>query len=285
MADSIYEQLYRSQEIYRPPLEATSAFLEVTSGCSYHKCAFCDFLRDPFVVIPLDEVKRSILLLRQVIGNNPRLHLLGCNPMCLPADHLLEILDAVRLHLPAVQTVSLYARTDDVARKTDLELLELRRAGLRTVHIGLESGSDTVLQLHCKGETAAEMEIQFHRLTAAGISYHVSVIPGLGGACHSAEHADQTAALLSRIRPSGIWCMALKIWPDTPLSALVENGSFVSLSSQEILLEERSMLEQTEMKSPCLYVDSTVLGQYTIMGMLPEGKASLLSKIDQLLYG
>ena len=80
-----------------------------------------------------------------------------------------------------------------------------------------------------------------------------------------------------------VWCIALKVWPETPLSRMIEEGSFFSLTFEEILEEEREMVSRIDMKLPMLYVDSTVLNQYTIIGMLPDQKEVILRQMDHLL--
>lgn len=281
--EEIFAQLYSGETVYPPPLESKSALLEVTTGCSYRRCKFCDFPKDRFSVFSMTEIARKIELLRLVINGNPRLHLLGCNPFCLLSRQLLSILAMVHDRLPCVQEVSMYARADDILKKSDDELKALAHAGLTDLHIGLESGSNAVLALHEKGETIEDIEEAMNALDRSGIRYHLTAIPGLGGRELSREHALKTAAVIARHRPMSVWCIALKIWPDTPLSTMVESGEFVPLSYEEILAEEREMVANIHVKLPCLYVDSTVLGKYTIIGMLPEQKDIMLHQMDILL--
>lgn len=281
--EEIFAQLYSGDTVYPPPLESKSALLEVTTGCSYRRCKFCDFPKDTFSIFSMAEIARKIELLRLVINGNPRLHLLGCNPFCLKTQQLLTILDMVHDRLPCVQEVSMYARADDILRKSRDDLKALANAGLTDLHIGLESGSNAVLSLHEKGETIEQIEEAMDELDRNGICYHLTAIPGLGGNGLSREHAIKTAAVISRHRPMSVWCIALKIWPDTPLSRMVNDGEFQPLSFEEILQEEREMVSRIDMKIPCLYVDSTVLNKYTIIGMLPEQKESMLRQMDILL--
>lgn len=281
--EEIYAQMYSSDTVYPPPLEIKSALLEITTGCSYRRCKFCDFPKDTFSIFSMGEIAKKIELLRLVIDGNPRLHLLGCNPFCLHTRQLLSILAMIHDRLPCVREVSMYARADDILRKSDQELMALVQAGLTELHIGLESGSNAVLMLHEKGETIEDIEEAMNALDRTDIRYHLTMIPGLGGRDLSREHAVKTAAVISRHRPMSVWCIALKVWPDTPLSRMVEDGTFCPLSFEEILREEREMVSRIDLTWPTLYVDSTVLGQYSIIGMLPEQKQVILQQMDHLL--
>ena len=37
----IYPQLHFTVQVWRPPYEAGSQLLQITSGCTWHKCKFC----------------------------------------------------------------------------------------------------------------------------------------------------------------------------------------------------------------------------------------------------
>ena len=65
----------------------------------------------------------------------------------------------------------------------------------------------------------------------------------------------------------------------------MKNGEFQPLTWEEILREERTVIANVNPKLPCLYVDSTVLGKYTIAAMLPDQRKPVLQQIDQLLAG
>ena len=54
--EEIFARLYTGDTVYPPPLESKSALLEVTLGCSYRKCRFCDFPKDAFVIHSLQEI-------------------------------------------------------------------------------------------------------------------------------------------------------------------------------------------------------------------------------------
>ena len=49
--------------IWRPPYEASSLLLEVTAGCTHHKCKFCTLYNDlpfDFRMSPLEDVERDL---------------------------------------------------------------------------------------------------------------------------------------------------------------------------------------------------------------------------------
>lgn len=46
--------------IWRPPYEAGSALLQVTVGCTHHKCRFCSLYKDPFSLSPMSEIREDI---------------------------------------------------------------------------------------------------------------------------------------------------------------------------------------------------------------------------------
>lgn len=280
--EELYRSIYTHDTIYIPPHEETSGALEVALGCSWHRCAFCDFAKDDFRLIPLEEVERRVQVLARLQPEQNRLFLLGENPFCMDTDRLLAIRALIGRYMPRVEALAMYARADDVLRKTPGELATLAAAGVRALHIGVESGCDGIL-LRCeKGVTAAQTTEALLRLDAAGIDYFVTVIPGLGGREYSRLHAVETARMLNRTHPKNIWCLKLHLYPGTPLYRQAQAGHFTQMDPWEVLAEEELMLRELAV-TDCLFEDTTVLDQYTIRGMLPDQKQQLLSAVDLLL--
>ena len=143
--------LYQGSTVYRPLGEEDSILAEIAVGCSWRKCAFCDFTRDPFGLIPLETVRKNIQTMGELGVNGTRVFLLGQNAFCRGADELMQIFGYLRHYLPQINEISMYARADDILRKTPEQLQTLRELGLTDLHIGVESGSDTVLAMAEKG--------------------------------------------------------------------------------------------------------------------------------------
>jgi len=62
----IYPQLHFSGQVWRPPYEANSQFLQLTSGCTWHRCKFCSLYHGtPFRMSPLSEVEEDLKVICQ----------------------------------------------------------------------------------------------------------------------------------------------------------------------------------------------------------------------------
>ena len=49
------------EEPGRPPYEASSCIIQLTSGCTYQKCSFCNLYQDePFALSPLSEFEEDL---------------------------------------------------------------------------------------------------------------------------------------------------------------------------------------------------------------------------------
>ena len=285
--DEVMKILYTHDTIYVPPTEEGDIPLEVGLGCSWHKCVFCDFARDKFCIHPIEKIQNSLYYLQQIHRDKNKMFFLGENVFCLSTERLLEIIGEVNYFMPWVEEFAMYSRADDILRKSVDELKLLRSRGVRRLHVGVESGSDSILHWMNKGVTTQQFIRAFRRLDMVGIDYYITLIPGLGGLKYSDMHAIETARLLNQIHPKNIWCLKLKVWPNTPLEKLVKNGEFIEMTPTEILQEEHLMFQNINMTHECEYVDSTVLNKFTVIGKLPEQKQKMLECMEYLIrnYG
>lgn len=200
----------------------------------------------------------------------------------MDAERILKIIELTHRYMPKVREYAMYSRVDDILRKTDQELTKLSEEGVQALHIGVESGSDSILEARNKGITSAQVIEALSRLDQVGIAYYLTIIPGLGGRTFSRLHAIETARMLNQVHPRNIWCLKLKLWEDTILYKEAQAGNFDEMTPAEILREERLLLENLTV-TDCLFEDTTVLDQFTIQGVLPGKKGELLGAIDYLL--
>jgi radical SAM superfamily enzyme YgiQ (UPF0313 family) len=191
--------------VFRPPSEADSLILPVTDGCSWNKCTFCEMYTAPqkkFRARDATETLSTIQRCGERFGNNiRRVFLADGDALVLPTRRLLDILGALREHLPAVRRVSSYCLPRNLRRKSVTELKELADAGLSMAYVGAESGDDEVLAKVNKGESHASTCDALNKLHQAGIRRSVMILNGLGGKTLSSQHAANSARLANATQP------------------------------------------------------------------------------------
>ena len=265
--------------IYRPPFEARSLLLQVTTGCSHNRCSFCTMYRDePFRVEPLEQIEEDLAEARQYVPNVTRVFLENGDPFALSADRLEQIAVMIHAYLPRVETIAMYASIKNVIGKSDEELRRLRNLGINELNIGVESGLDEALSYMNKGYTAAQAKYELNRLKSAGIDYGANIILGCAGPERRHENAAATAALLNETKPYLIFTGTIHSDPGCPLYEDMQSGRFVESTFGEYLDEEEELLELLDL-TDCYLFGLHPSNIVTMHGNLPEDKAAMLDLI------
>ncbi len=230
---------------------------------------------------PFDECVRMVALWLHFGGKT--VFLQDANSLVLKAETLAKVLFYLRQKFPQIERITSYARSRTIAKTKSVEDLRLlKEAGLTRLHLGLESGSDLVLQYMRKGVTASQHIEAGRKVMEAGIELSEYVMPGLGGKKWWREHAVRTAEVLNQINPHFIRLRTLMVLPEMPLWKKVEDGDFELQSEEEVVREIRLFIEHLEANS---YLISdhilNLLGE--LEGKLPEEKEKLLKIIDGFL--
>ena len=265
--------------IYRPPFEARSLLLQVTTGCSHNRCSFCTMYRDePFRMEPLDQIEEDLVEARQYVPNVTRVFLENGDPFALSADRLEQIAVMIHAYLPRVETIAMYASVKNVIGKSDEELRRLRNLGINELNIGVESGLDEALAYMNKGYTSAQAKYELNRLKSAGIDYGANIILGCAGPERRHENATATAALLNETKPYLIFTGTIHSDPGCPLYEDMQSGRFVESTFGEYLDEEEELLELLDLMD-CYLFGLHPSNIVTMHGNLPEDKAAMLDLI------
>jgi radical SAM superfamily enzyme YgiQ (UPF0313 family) len=224
---------------------------------------------------------RSIVLWLYVGGKN--VFLQDANSLVLKTDHVVEVLTYLRKKFPFVERITTYARSKTISKKSVDELRSLHRAGLSRIHIGLETGYDPLLEVIQKGVTAEEHVIAGRRVKDSGISLSEYVVLGLGGKKMWREHAIETARVLSQINPDFIRVRTLRVLKTMPLHEKIAREEFVLMSDEEVVLEEKLLIEHLNGISSRFVSDHILNLLEEVEGKLPEGKEKMLAVIAQYL--
>ena len=284
--------MYYAEPVYRPPSEAYSLLIQATVGCSSAaagRCFFCNsHLFDKVVpekrfrIRPTREILEDIEIAQTLHGEAPeKIFLLDSNAMIIKTPELLKIVKRCYETFPNLNQVSSYACCSDILRKSDLELRELREAGLNLVFVGLESGDQEVLDLMNKGATVQDQIDSVVKAEGAGIQTSVTVILGLGGRKRSRQHAIQTGLAAGQMNPSYFAALTLMITPDTPLDAMVKQGTFEPVTEPvEILEELELMIRNINAPGPVVFRTNHASNYLPLKGTLPRDRERLLEIIQ-----
>jgi radical SAM superfamily enzyme YgiQ (UPF0313 family) len=224
---------------------------------------------------------RSVAL--WLYGGGENVFLQDGDNLILKTSQLVEILKYLRETFPSIDRITTYARAKTVSKKKVEELGDLYQAGLSRIHIGLETGYDPLLQYVRKGVTAQEHIEAGKRVKESGISLSEYVILGLGGKGMWREHAMETAKVLNQINPDFIRVRTLKVLRTMLLHQKIEKGEFIPLSDDEMVKEERLLIEHLEGITSTFVSDHILNLLQEVEGKLPEEKEKMLNLIDRYL--
>ncbi|MFC1585779.1 radical SAM protein [Fibrobacterota bacterium] len=216
-------------------------------------------------------------------GSMTSIFLQDANSLIIKPSDLTEILNFLKQCFPWVERITSYARAHTVSRMKDEDLASIREAGLNRIHIGLESGSEAVLDMMKKGATG-QMQIQAGlKVKKAGMELSEYIMPGLGGIKFSREHAIESAEVLNRINPDFIRLRTLAVPESVELYEELSSGKFEKcpdvMTAREIML----FLERLDGITSILKSDHILNLFEELEGKLPEDKEAMLGVIRRFL--
>lgn len=271
-------------QIIRPPSEAHSIILQVTVGCSHNRCTFCGAYKDKrFSIKDSEIITHDLDFAARYCQGQHKLFLADGDALIIPFPRLLAIFQQIRKTVPWVRRISLYGSARSIRSKTSDQLLQLKDLGLDRVYLGLESGSDAVLERINKGESAQSMISAAHKVNEAGLFLSVTVLLGLAETTGSREHALRTAEVLNCMSPRQIAALTLMPLDNTSLGRLYRIGQFELPDPYAILAELRLLVEQ--ISTPSQFHANHASNYLPIMGRLPRDKEKILVLIDQAQSG
>ncbi len=266
------------EPVFRPPSEARSLIIQATIGCSYNRCTFCGMYKmKRFSVRPLEEVLAE---LRWAAGEYPfirRIFIADGDPLCLPTEHLLRILEEAYRLFPRLERVSTYATPQNLLEKGPGELRRLREAGLSLLYVGVESGSDKVLSMVKKGVNHAQVVEALLKAKEAGFVLSTTFILGLGGRDLLEEHAAESARVVNEVGCHYTAALTLMLIPKTVLWWQAQKGNFKVPTQKGIMKEMLLFVEGIEVET--VFRSNHVSNLLPIKAELPRDKERLVSEL------
>ena len=283
----------------RPPSEAESLLLQVTNGCTWNKCKFCQLYRHTkFKAYSADSIKADIdnMAYQARIVESYR-----------NADGTWDI-DGLNMEL---------ARGTDEERQCFYMMANWIIDGAENVFLqdgnttALSSGrlSDVLIYLRqtfpsikritsygraenlakVSAEEFAELKAAGQEITAGknvkagGIELSVYFMPGIGGRELTKDNAEETAYVVNEINPDFLRIRTAAVKPGTELYDDFAAGDFTLCSDDEKLIELRTVIERAEDVDTRLVSDHMINLLQDVEGSLKNDKAKMLAMIDQYL--
>jgi radical SAM superfamily enzyme YgiQ (UPF0313 family) len=268
------------QPLFRPPSEANSLILQVTLGCSWNKCAFCEmYTSKKFQVRKEEVVFEDIEAFIPYANNIRKVFLADGDPLVLSTNKLLRILKKIQDTFPKLSRVSTYASPSNLNKKSEQELKELNDAGLKLLYVGIESGDNEVLKAVSKGETFQTTVEGLNKSKSAGINSSVMIISGLGGKQLSKQHAINSAKVLNETQPRYASTLVLSHYHGLEHFISRFNGQFEELSLSDLLIEMKLIIENTQLEETIFRSDHA--SNYLILkGVLGKDKQKFLEQLN-----
>ncbi len=271
------------QPLFRPPSEGRSLIFQVTNGCSWNRCTYCEMYTDAQKKFrPRAEAE----LLAEVracgeSGLEPRrVFLADGDALVLSMRRLRNILSEIRSALPSVSRVSSYCLPSNLKNKSDEDLQELESLGLKIIYVGAESGDDTVLRNIDKGETYASTVDALRRASGAGIKTSVMILNGIGGKRFSQQHALASARLVNDTQPDYLATLVLTFYKGREKFVAGFGNDFDDLDTIELCQEMKTLITACELNNTIFRSDH-VSNHMVLKGVLGKDKQRMLSQIDE----
>jgi radical SAM superfamily enzyme YgiQ (UPF0313 family) len=213
-----------------------------------------------------------------------RVFLMDGDALVLSNSKLTPVLEKLNQVFPRLSRVSVYANGSNITSKSDEELAELFAHKLSLIYMGLESGSQSVLDRCGKTSNVEEMVRAVERAERAGIRSSVIVLLGLGGQKYSAEHVRGTIEALNRMQPRYLSFLSLMVIPGTPLAGEVLRGDFMELDPPALLKEAYDMVRGLDLKRTVFRSDHAS-NYLALEGTFPKDKPALLKALRAAIDG
>ncbi len=273
-----------AEPVYRPPSEAKSLIFQITIGCSFNECSFCDMYRNKeYSEKSWDEVKAEIDLMAKQLPDTTRIFLADGDALNLSTDYMVKIVEYLYNNFQKLERVSCYAMPMNLLKKTPEELKKMNQAGLNMLYLGIESGSDIILKKITKGATSETIIRACRKAIENGFTLSCIIILGLGGKTYSQEHIKETARVVNASSPHYLGTLTLILETGVKEEFLTKFGEkFHPINDDEALVELQNLVEQIDVKEKMIFRANHGSNAYNIGGTFPDEKNVILEKISWL---
>ncbi len=271
------------EPLFRPPSEARSLIFQITLGCSWNKCSFCEmYTSKSFKPRSQEEIFTEIESFSPYAETIQKIFLGDGDPLVLSNKRLIPILKKINATFPKVRRISTYASPMNLLRKTEQELIELRENGLSLLYVGIESGDNDVLTAIQKGETTETTIEGLNKSKNAGMDSSVMIINGVGGKEFSKNHAIHSAKVLNATQPKFASTLVLTAHKGMEHFQKRYLGEFEELTTIELFEELKLFISHLELENTIFRSDHAS-NSLVLKGNLGRDKDRMLTKVEEAI--
>jgi radical SAM superfamily enzyme YgiQ (UPF0313 family) len=270
--------------LYRPPSEANSLILQVTLGCSFNRCSFCNMYRTKeYQERRWEEIKAEVDFASNAHPETQRIFLADGDALNLPTDKLTKIIKYLYLKFVRLERVASYAMPKNLLQKNDKDLDKLRYAGLTMLYLGIETGSDLLLKKVTKGATSRGIIQACQKARVHEYILSCMVVLGIGGRTYTTQHIDDTARLVSLVSPDYLAALNLQLEEGIHQEFLSKFAEpFIPLTDYQVLDELERLVFTMNPQRSVIFRANHASNVYSLGGKLPDDRKRLLSLIERL---
>ncbi|MBR4665219.1 MAG: radical SAM protein, partial [Lentisphaeria bacterium] len=247
-------------------------------GCPHNTCRFCGMYKTvKYQLRNENEVLAEIREAGKRYGDSRRIFLADGDVMAMPFDRLMRILDELNASFPRLARINLYANGSSILMKTPEQLRMMRECKVHTLYMGLESGSQTVLDLFGKTERAEDMITAVQTAQKYGYRLSVMILLGLGGKNFREEHISGTVLALNRMQPALLSALRYIRIP-----GLVLPPEYLPVSEYAVVEELRRIIAGLELEHTVFRANHTS-NPLPLTGRFPADREKLLFQLDSEL--
>lgn len=197
---TLFRAIYKPISIL-PPDQYLALVLQITEGCNYNQCTFCNFYRDrKFHIKTTPEIQRHFQAVREFMGDGISIRrsiFLGdANALVIPQQRLVEAFDMVHSFFPDLPNIYSFIDVFTGVKKTADDFRVLHQRGLRRVYIGIETGSEDLLRFLKKPQLDNHLHWLIHAIKQGGVSVGLIFLAGIGGDKFATDHVKSSIRLV-----------------------------------------------------------------------------------------
>jgi radical SAM superfamily enzyme YgiQ (UPF0313 family) len=265
--------------VFRPPSEAYSFIIQIMNGCSQNTCLFCGMYKTKRLFVnPIEKIKKDISSLPSEFRLSvKKIFLADGDALYAEKKYIFELLDIIKVFFPNTNRISAYATANSILEFTSDDILYMHSKKLRLFYLGLESGSQKLLDYVKKGNTVEQFIKACEIIHKGKSKISVTAILGLGGKFFTKEHALETAYAVNKCFPEYFSLLTLIYGGNDKYIQSIE-----LLSRREIFIEMYNIIENIDINT--IFRSNHASNIININGTLQKDKSAMLETLKGIIH-